>query len=604
MRTLPTAIGVVMRLAWSTSPGLSTLAGVVHLVSGFVTVFGLLATAQVFTALLQQGPTPGRVIDSLPGIALLVASYAVRSLLDTAIAAAEAALRPRVSRAADDRVTEAVIGVELLAFEDADFRELVRQGGRNGLRSIGATLGEITRLVAAIVSMLAALVTVCLLNAWLAPVLLLAALAQGWATGRVARLRYRNFLDTVPRLIRKAVIEEAATHRRLALERHALTLQDRLLADYRRTALSLMRDEIRLEHRSNWVRFTGRAAAGVGTALAYLVLGFLLYTGTMELALAGTAVLAMRTASGALSTTMRAVSAMYEYSFYIDFYNQLLSDAARRTPAVSAVTVTGNPQEILVDRVSFTYPGQDRPALQDVTLTLHRGEVIALVGENGSGKTTLGKILTGLYPPSRGTVYWDGIDLATADPNSVHAQIAVVAQHPAEWPMTARRNIISGRLDRQDPARAAWHHALHQSGADEVLASLPQGADTVLSRHFADGQDLSGGQWQRLGIARALYRDAAVLLVDEPTSALDAKAESQVFNGLRSASSTGTGKASRTTIVVTHRLANARTADRIVVLGQGRIVEQGTHDELIARAGLYRELYEIQANSYQPVDMR
>ncbi len=597
IRALPSAVAIVLRLTWRTSARLTLLAGVVHVLSGCVTAFGLLATANVFTALLENGPTPDRVLESLPALAIVVGSYALRALLDTAVAAVEGTLRPRVVTSAGDEVTAAMVRVRLLAFEDADFRELARQGARDGVRSIEMSLRWIADLTSALISLIAALVAAGLLNPWLAPVLLLAAAADGWAAAKVARLNYRHYLDTVGRNIRKRIVEEVATWRSFALERHALTLQEPLLQEYRRITESLMRKEVQLAHRSNLVRLTGRAAAGVGTAIAYLVLGLLLYGGQMELALAGTAALAMRTASNSLSVTMRAVNAMYEESFYIAFFRRLLLESAKRSPVKDGVVAPPDPAEIRLENVSFTYPGQETPALREVSLTIRRGEVIALVGENGSGKTTLGKLLTGLYPPSAGKVFWDDVDLADADHESVHANIAVIAQDPAEWPMTAEHNVTVGRLGREDPERAAWHDAITSSGADEVIESLPAKEKTVLSKKFNDGQDLSGGQWQRMGIARGIYRDAAVLVADEPTAALDAKAEARVFAGLRHASVSGAGR--RTTILVTHRLANIRSADRILVLEKGRLIEQGTHSELIGEGGLYHELYEIQARAYR-----
>jgi ATP-binding cassette subfamily B protein len=202
-----------------------------------------------------------------------------------------------------------------------------------------------------------------------------------------------------------------------------------------------------------------------------------------------------------------------------------------------------------------------------------------------------------LYPPSSGSVHWDDVDLAEVDLNSVHENIAVIAQEPAEWPMTAAKNITVGRLGREDPGEVAWREAITSSGADEVLDSLPLKENTILSKKFNDGQDLSGGQWQRMGIARGIYRDASLLIADEPTAALDAKAEARVFAGLQHATTTASGK--RTTILVTHRLANIKNVDRILVLEKGRLIEEGTHRELLESGGLYQELYEIQARAYR-----
>jgi ATP-binding cassette, subfamily B, bacterial len=218
------------------------------------------------------------------------------------------------------------------------------------------------------------------------------------------------------------------------------------------------------------------------------------------------------------------------------------------------------------------------------------------VGENGSGKTTLGKLLTGLYLPTEGTVAWNGVDLATVDPASVHSRIALIAQQPAQWPTTAMVNVRIGRIDAADADSSRWRDAMTLSSAREVIDSLPDGAETVLSRAFTSGQDLSGGQWQRLGIARGIYRDADVLIADEPSAALDARAEARAFAGLRSA--TRHNGENRLTVLVTHRLANIRQVDRILVLDRGRLVEQGTHAELMAEPTHYRDLFQLQASAY------
>lgn len=346
----------------------------------------------------------------------------------------------------------------------------------------------------------------------------------------------------------------------------------------------------------------GRALAGLGTGAAYMVLGLLLYLGSMPLALAATAVVAMRTASNSLSNTMRSINSLYEDSFYLGFYQRLLGEADSRQRPHGGITAPTDPLEIRADGLFFAYPGEEAHALQDIDLTIRRGEVVALVGENGSGKSTLAKILTGLYRPTQGRVTWDDLDLVAADTASVHSQIAVIAQEPARWPMTAEANIRIGRLEHTDTGNSRWVAAVEASGADDVLASLPAGRETVLSKEFRNGQDISGGQWQRVAIARGIYRDAPILVADEPTAALDAKAEARVFAALQRAfhANSDVGQTTRTTILITHRLANIRHADRIVVLDKGRIVEQGTHEDLMVRVdGHYRELFQIQAHAYQ-----
>ena len=299
------------------------------------------------------------------------------------------------------------------------------------------------------------------------------------------------------------------------------------------------------------------------------MLGLLLYAGGMPLPLAGTAVLAMRAAASAIVNSMFQVSQLYESGFTLELHRTLIADARARSRPAGRAAPTG-PAEIMLPGVSFRYPGHDERALVDVSLTLRRGEVIALVGENGSGKSTLAKLLTGLYLPDEGVVAWDGVDTASIGAPALHERIAVVLQDPLHWPMTAANNVRIGRLDRPDPGDVAFTDAAARSGADAVLAALPDGAETMLSRQFQKGRDLSGGQWQRLSVARGLYRDAPLVIADEPTAAMDARAEHAVFTALR-----GLGGSERITVLVTHRLANVRHADQIVVLEEGRVDRAG-----------------------------
>jgi ATP-binding cassette subfamily B protein len=247
---------------------------------------------------------------------------------------------------------------------------------------------------------------------------------------------------------------------------------------------------------------------------------------------------------------------------------------------------------IVFDRVSFRYPTGTRNVLQDITLTVRPGESVALVGENGSGKTTLIKLLCRLYEPSGGTITLDGVDIREFETTALRRDIAVIFQDFAQYHLTARENIWFGHVETpldHDRVVGAARHA----GAHGVIAGLPRGYDTVLGKWFEDGEELSIGEWQKVALARAFIRDAQIIALDEPSSALDAKAEYEVFEQLRRLAR------GRTTLLISHRLSTVRMADRIYVLDRGRIVESGTHDELVREGGRYERLFETQARQYR-----
>jgi ATP-binding cassette subfamily B protein len=586
----------VARRAMAASPRLTVLAVTLHVVSGVATTIGLFATANVFTALLQQGPSLARVVAAAPALAVVVATYAVRGLLDTAVGATQALLVPRVEQEARDRLNDAVLGVELAAFEDADFVELLGKASHDSLSQLKSVTGELLELLQAAISVVASMVVAGVFHPLLAPVVLLAAVPQGWAAIRTAQLSYASFVGLTSQNRRLSVTNDLMTSRRSAAEVRAFTAKAALLAEHRRLAAEVAAEGRALDLRKAFIRLGGRALAAVGTGIGFGMLGVLLYLGALPLALAGAAAVAMRTAASSVTTAVFTANRVYEAGLYIEMYVVCLADAVTRTRQPTARTAEIGPRVVELRQVSFAYPGSERPALSDVSVTLRAGQVVAVVGENGSGKSTLAKVATGLYLPTAGTVSWDGIDIAVIDPDVLFDRIAVIMQSPLEWPMTAANNIRIGRLDRPDAEQRRLQAAAKQAGAHELITRLPAGYDTVLSTRFQNGTDLSGGQWQRVGVARGIYRDAGFLVADEPSAALDARTEHEVFRTLLGTNASG--HPARITLLITHRLANVRHADLIIVLAHGRIVETGSHGELMAAEGLYHELFSLQAAQY------
>ena len=241
--------------------------------------------------------------------------------------------------------------------------------------------------------------------------------------------------------------------------------------------------------------------------------------------------------------------------------------------------------------VSFEYPGTERPVLRNLNLRLRAGERVAIVGENGAGKTTLVKLLTRLYDPTAGSIELDGVDYRDYDIGQLRKLFGVAFQDHVEFHLTARENVGFGDMERLEDTGAIMD-AVRAAAAEEMVERLPSGLDTMLGRTLADGTDLSGGQWQKLALARAFFRDGAVLILDEPTAALDARAEHALFEQILASSR------DRTTIIISHRFSTVRSADRILVLHAGEIVEDGDHERLMNRNGRYAEMFRLQASRY------
>ncbi|MFJ3880903.1 ATP-binding cassette domain-containing protein [Streptomyces sp. NPDC090077] len=364
-----------------------------------------------------------------------------------------------------------------------------------------------------------------------------------------------------------------------------------LLNRYRSVSARLEAEDLRAVRRIMGVRWASDAAGALAAGAVWTALWVLASRGVLSLSQAATAVIGVQACQRATGAWVRAGSELFRTALRLDDWQRFCRRAALLRCSRGPVQAgPDGPDAIVATAVGFTYPGSDRTALDGIDLKLRRGEVVALVGENGSGKTTLANLLAGLYLPTTGVVSWDGHDLATCDAHSVWSNIGRVPQNFTRWPMTVRENITLGR-NQAEPGDKAVLEAAEAAGATTIIDSLPEGLDTLLARSWWGGHDLSGGQWQRLAIARAFQRDAPVLILDEPTSALDARAEHHVFERLRTLA---TG---RTTVFVTHRLVNTRLADRIIVLDRGQVIEEGDFASLVSAGGLFADLYQLQQGS-------
>ncbi|MFK0116034.1 ABC transporter ATP-binding protein [Streptomyces sp. NPDC090994] len=589
---LPSLLAASFRLARQADPVAARTVLAAEAGRGVAQAVSLLAVNSVLSRLMAAGPVEERLREALPALFTVAAMMLVAALLRAATTYATGRLEPKVERVATEQYLERATEVELAAIEDHAFHKLL-DTAQYGAVSARRMIAYSARVINALISLVAAAGVLTVLHPALLPLLVTMTLPSAWSALTVARRRYESFQAWVQhvragRLIAGLLIEpEAAPEIRV----HGVGAF--LLRHYRAMSETAEAEQARLAGLAARTGLIAAAWTGLATAATYATLGGLLLGGAMALSVAGTAVIAIRTGSQSLETLVVEVNALHEEALFVGDLERLHVEAAKRAIPEGGTALPADPREIRFENVTFRYPGDSaRPALDDVSLTLPLGRIIALVGENGSGKTTLVKLLAGLYTPERGRVLWDGVDAAAADRRELAERIAMVAQDFKRWPFTARVNVAVGRSTvPPDERRVA--DAVAEAGAGDVVADLPRGLDTLLARHFTGGHELSGGQWQRLGIARAAYRKGRILVVDEPTAALDARAELEVFEKIRALAGSG-----QTVVLITHRLASARHADLVHVLDQGRLVESGTPDELLATGGVYAELYSLQAEQF------
>jgi ATP-binding cassette subfamily B protein/ATP-binding cassette subfamily C protein len=589
-RRLPAIVGEAIGLAWRASRPDTVAAIGLNLLAGTMTTLGLLATADVLSRLFTSAPTPDRIRGALPALVVAAVAVTAKGGLTVAAGWAQARITPQINFQAELRLFEATTAVRLAAFDDAGFAEEMDRARDRGMTEAASIVDSSVNLITGLVGVAATAAAVCVIQPILLPCLLLAAIPSAVTAIRVARREYVALLARITRRRRMWMLALLMANRHTAAEVRTYQMRDFLLGEYRRIMTVETGAQMRLVRAQTGTRLVGGALTGVATLAVYTVLGVLLLAGGIPLGAAATALLALQSARNSLNNAVHAANSLYEEALYYRDFRDFLDRAARGVPPTGEQPVNGV-EQICLDDVCLRYPGTGTPAVDGVSLTLRRGEVIALVGENGSGKSSLARLIAGLYEPSGGTITWDGRDISDLDRQSMAAHVTMISQAWWRFPFTARQNIVIGRSDRPVGVGPSVVDAAQAATAHDMITALPHGYDTLLDPEFRNGHDLSGGQWQRLVSARGFYRDAAVLICDEPSSALDPHAEHAIFQRLRA-------RPDRAVVLITHRLANVRHADRIYVMHHGRIVQEGTHDELIAEGGTYREMFHVQASGY------
>jgi ATP-binding cassette subfamily B protein len=588
-----------LELVWSTSRPLTFALALLTLVAGMLPAAIALVGAHIVDAVVAAIGAHRTAQGAAEQLSQVLGYVALEGLLVAVLAAAQrglstcqSLLRAQLGQRVNEMILEKALTLELRHFEDSEFYDKLTRARREASSRPLSLVMSSFGLVQNAVALLSFGTLLTQFSPWAVAVLLLAGLPAFIAEAKFSGDAFRLFRWRSPETRMQMYLETVIAREDHAKEVKLFELGPRLLERYRQIFRKVFREDRALTiRRDTWGFFLGLLSTGAFYA-AYAWVAVSAVRGEITLGQMTMYVLLFRQGQSAVSSILSAIGGMYEDNLYLSTLYEYL-DTPVDTPMG---TQTAGPQPgdgLRFENVTFTYPGAPDPAVREVSFHLRPGESLALVGENGSGKTTLIKLLTRLYTPDSGRIRLDGLDLAEWQPAALRRRVGVIFQDFARYQLKVGENIGAGDVAHfEDEAR--WRTAAELGMSAPFIRDLPAGYATQLGKWFKDGRELSGGQWQKIALSRAFMReDADILVLDEPTAAMDARAEAQVFEQFQALART------RMVILISHRFSTVRMADQILVIEGGRILERGSHAQLMQLGGHYAMLFGLQARGYQ-----